>query len=187
MDFFVNYGHGWKELRFITRTSEVFAFKARPDPFGPPLFQRKPQPQAWNEAILRRDGGDSRASVVIHRSMRLESGSVLKPSTRQRFNQNVTSPSELQRFGRNADLELLSDSEKRKELLIIVKRGCSADISNVGMVHDDGFDPREWSYGLSWAHIRMTCMSSRDRLSQSVEADIYDDPDEYRFPSYLYS
>jgi hypothetical protein len=197
IEFFINYGHGWKELRFITHTSEVLAFKTMNDIFGPPMYQREPQPRAWNEAILRRDGRDSGASVTIYRSKRLDSGSVLKPSNRQPFGQNVTSPKELQNFAKEADQELLSDGEKGKELLIVVKRGCSADISNVGRVQVNGFDLREWANGMTWARIRKECIDHQYGASdeedseeddiESVKTDVYDDPDEYQFPSHLKS
>jgi len=195
IEFFINYGHGWKELRFITHSSAVLAFKEIDDFLGPPLYQREPQPRAWNEAVLRRDGRDSGACVTIYRSTRLDSGSVLNPSTRQPFNQNVTSPEALQNFGKNADEELLSDGEKGKELLIVVKRGCNVDISNVGKVQLNGFDLREWANGMTWAQIRKECIdgpwdygfsdSSATSDEEDVETDVYDDPDEYQFPSHL--
>lgn len=124
------------------------------DFIGPPSYRCEPQPQAWNEAILQREGRDSRASVTTYRSTRLDSGLVLKPSTRQPFNQNITSPETLRNFGMNADQELLSDGEKEKELLIVVRRGCNADISNVGNALLNGFDLREWTNGMSSAQIR---------------------------------
>jgi len=198
IEFFINYGHGWKELRFITHSSELLAFKVVNDILGPPLYQREPQPRAWNEAILRRDGRDSGASVMVYRSTRLDSGSVLKPSTRQPFNQNVTSPEALQNFAKKADQELLSDGEKGKGLLIVVKRGRDADISNVGKIQLNGFDLREWTNGMPWAQIRKECIdyllrTSDDGFSDSsvmsdeedIETDVYDDPDEYQFPSHL--
>jgi hypothetical protein len=197
IEFFINYGYGWKELRFITHNSAVLAFKNMTgDAIGPPLYRREPQPQAWNEAILRRDGQDSGASVTIYRSTRLDSGSVLEPSTRQPFNQNVTSPETLRNFGKEADQELLSDGEREKELLIVVRRGCNADISNVGKVQLNGFDLGEWTNGMTWAEIRKECIDrnpsgesddefSYAMLDEDFETDFYDDPDEYQFLPYV--
>lgn len=99
-------------------------------------------------------GRDSEASVTIYRSTRLDSSSVLKPSTRQPFNQNVTSPETLRNFGKEADQELLSDGENEKELLVVVRRGCNADISKVGKAQLKGFDLDEWTNGMTWAQIR---------------------------------
>ncbi|KAK2813975.1 hypothetical protein FQN50_000379 [Emmonsiellopsis sp. PD_5] len=196
LGMFVEHGHGWKELHYISYNSSVLAFA--PD-LEPPFYRRELQPGTWHEALLRRDGRGSGASVVIYRSTRPGvRGSVLNPRSRQPFNQTVSSREQLRRFGETADRELLAPDEKTKEVLIVVKRGRDADISDVGSPPYSLEDPREWASEKKWAEIKQEYVEytfgidDSDELFSSSdegesEADSYDDPEEYIFPPFIES
>ncbi|KAK2794530.1 hypothetical protein FQN52_008111 [Onygenales sp. PD_12] len=195
LDMFVKHGHGWKELHFISHSSSVLAFASDT------LYRRKLQPGAWHEALLRRDGRNSGASVVIYRSTHPGvRGSVLNQGSRRPFSQTVSPREQLRLFGETADQELLGPGEKTKEVLIVVKRGRGSDLSDVGSPPYSWDDPREWANGKKWATIRQECidymlswdddLDDLDGLFSSsdegeAEADIYDDPEEYIFPPFL--
>ncbi|ODH12899.1 hypothetical protein ACO22_07805 [Paracoccidioides brasiliensis] len=182
LEMFLSEGHGWKTLRFITPMSSIFSF----DPLPPPhalsdevWFQRKSQPMAWHESLLLRDGLDSGASVVIYRSTCPGvPGSVLDPSRRERFGQTAPCPEPLEKFGTTENEGLLADNERLRETLTIVKRGRSADISDVGGLP---FVQRILGNGA-------LMISHGNKLGRNLsilwnpERDVYNDPDEYGEP-----
>ncbi|EED17403.1 conserved hypothetical protein [Talaromyces stipitatus ATCC 10500] len=192
----VKYGNGWKELRYITPNSEMLGFK-RLDLFMADPYWRQPQPSTWNDILIQRDGLDSRASVTIYRSTQSGTpGAVLKPETRQLFEQKP-STEDLEMFGVEEDKQLLGMNERGKELLVVVRRGYQADISEQDsppyLLEND---IRQWAHGLTWAEIRRQCIdflaeSSDDddpdfiEKGEDVEADRYNDVDEYEWNSVI--
>ncbi|PGH26831.1 hypothetical protein AJ80_01411 [Polytolypa hystricis UAMH7299] len=156
VDGFIWRGKGSKEFHFISHSSEILAFSPDDDDdLGPPMYRRKPQPATWHNNLLRRDGQDSGASVVIYRStLPGVQGSVLNPRTREPFRQTVSSLEQLDNFGLTEDQELLGPDEKSKEVLIVVKRGRGADINE-----SDTRRPKDDSHNLAeWQHFKMRAM-----------------------------
>lgn len=117
---------GWKELRFISRDSKMLAFGE--SFLG--LFKRKPQPRTWHDALASRDGCESGASVLINRSTKPnEIGSIMKSESRQLFKQEI-SIEDCDNFGKEDDENLMALGEVSKEIMIVVKRGKDADLSD---------------------------------------------------------
>ncbi|PGH29360.1 hypothetical protein GX50_07884 [[Emmonsia] crescens] len=196
LEMFIQHGHGWKELHFICHTSSVLAYSDESS-HGPSSYRREPQPGAWHETLLRRDGRDSGASVVIYRSTCPGvPGSVLNPDSRQPFSQIVSSREQLAKFGEMADQRLYTGNEKKKEVLIVAKRGRGADISDVGTSPYSADDPRDWGANeKTWAQIRHEFIDYKpswmedlddellsDSGNEEAEADVYSDPNEYVVP-----
>jgi hypothetical protein len=173
----VKYGGGWRELHFITPSSSMLGFRSRRVQ-GMKPWRRRPQPSTWNDLLLRRDGLDSGASVTIFRSTQSNTpGAVIRPHTRQVFEQNPMSLVEPGRLGLNEDEELLSEPEVEKELLVAVKRGRLADISKQEDSPHPSRDLRCYWPDATWAEIRFP-------LGQETEDEVdrYDAVDEYTWP-----
>lgn len=184
----IRHGNGWRELRFITRNSEMLGFK-KMDVFMADPYWRRPQPSTWQDILIQRDGLDSGASVTIYRSTQSDApGTVLKPETRQRFEQKPpSSPEDLEMFGVEEDKQLLDRNEKGKELLVVVKRGRQAHIlEQVDPAHFHEQDIRHWALDMTWTEIRRQCLQFHPRTddgsvgnSENTEADRYDGVDEW--------
>jgi hypothetical protein len=155
----VKHGTGWRELHFITPNSAMLGF-GRKDMFMADPYWRRPQPSTWNEILFQRDGVNSGASVAVYRSTQSDvPGAVTNPHTRQIFEQKVSSLENLENFGVMEDEELLAETEKGKELLVIVKRGRSANIvERDGPPYESEEDIRQWAQGMTWAEIRHQCI-----------------------------
>ncbi|KAL4936506.1 hypothetical protein BDV06DRAFT_227831 [Aspergillus oleicola] len=105
LDSLVDYGHGWKELRFITTGSRMLGFKRT----GP--HQRKPQPNTWGCNLAKRDGADSGASVTIRRAISSRPGVVFEPFGTFRFLQRLSPLESLDAFGIEEDAYLMQKGE----------------------------------------------------------------------------
>ena len=187
LDGLIEYGNGWRELHFITPNSSMLSFK-KIDIFMAIQYWRKPQPASWNENLARRDGEESGSSVTIYRATQLRQGSVLDNRTRQIFEQKA-----VENFGVEDDKELSALDEDGKELLVVVKRGQTTNITE-----PDGppflleNDIRHWSHPMTWAEIRRRCTDhiggsdvDDDLFSSSgdeIEIDYHDDFAGYEWP-----
>ncbi|KAH8695187.1 hypothetical protein BGW36DRAFT_382259 [Talaromyces proteolyticus] len=185
----VKYGNGWKELHFITPNSSMLGFK-KLDMFMADPYWRKPQPSTWNDILIQRDGVDSGASITIYRSTRFDTpGTVVKPATRQLFEQKPPSPEDLETFGVEEERQLLGINERGKELLVVVKRGHHAHTSEQDSPpYPLEQDIRQWANGLTWAEIRRQCIDFSQESDddpdfieedEDVQVDRYNDVDEY--------
>ena len=127
----INRGNGWKELHYITRSSRMLGFspsRSLGSRDTGDIF-RQPQPKAWNETIMRRDSEGSGAYVQVYRSKEEDDcASVLYPHKRELFEQGFHED-KLKEFGLVDDEEMTRGAGARKALLVLVKRGCNADIS----------------------------------------------------------
>lgn len=189
LDGLIKHGNGWKELRFITRYSDMFAFE-KMDP-----YRRRPQPSTWNDILIQRDGLDSGASVTIYRSTQCDApGAVLNPETRQLFEQKPpSSPEDLEKFGVEEDKQLLDMTENGKAFLVVVKRGRQAQIlEQVDPAHFHERDIRHWARDMTWTEIRRECLQDRPRTDdgplgkpENTDADRYDDVDEWDPANYM--
>lgn len=127
----VNRGNGWKELRYITLSSRMLGF-------GPSRshaardtgdIRRQPQPRFWNKKLLNRDGEDSGASVQIYRTKEEDHPeSLFEPDGCDLFEQ-TPDEHELSQFGLADDEQLTRGPGARRALLVSVKRGDDADVT----------------------------------------------------------
>jgi hypothetical protein len=178
----IKYGNGWRELHFITPNSTMLGF-AKMDMFMADPYWRKPQPSTWDGIVRQRDGANSGASVTVYRSTQSDApGTVTNPCTRQIFEQKLSSPEDLEKFGVTEDKELLEEKGKGKELLVVVKRGRAANIAEQhGPPYTLEGDIRQWAHGMTWAEIRRQCF---DFLMDDDEDDEFrteeDEDDDFR-------
>lgn len=127
----VNRGNGWKELRYVTRTSRMLGFSPSRSHGSRETGDicRQPQPWFWNKRLLSRDGEGSGSAVQVFRALdENDVTSVLDPLRCEPFEQNPEDH-ELQGFGRVDDEELTRGAGARKALLVVVKRGDNVDVS----------------------------------------------------------
>jgi hypothetical protein len=188
----IKHGNGWRELNFITPNSTMLGFAKRDTHMDEYSYWRKPQPSAWDEIIRQRDGANSGASVTIYRSTQSDApGTVTNSCTRQIFEQKVSSPEDLERFGVTEDKELSGEKEKGKELLFVVKRGRAANIAEQDRPpYELEEDIRQWAHGMTSAEIRRQCVDlgiDEDEDDHfpieygEVEVDNYKEVDEYEW------
>ncbi|KAH9882801.1 hypothetical protein J1614_000167 [Plenodomus biglobosus] len=127
----INRGNGWKELRYITRSSRMLGFSPSRSHGSRETgnIRRQPQPSFWNKKLSNRDGEGSGAAVEVYRTLEEDDPeSVLCPSRRESFEQNHAE-GELKDFGLVDDEEMTRGAGARKALLISVKRGDGVDYS----------------------------------------------------------
>jgi len=126
---------------------------------------------------LARDGADSQANVTIYQAAKEKRvGAPFDENSSRPLEQTVTSPGALKTFRVQADIHLMSEGERQKELLVVVRRGQGADISEPeeGPVHCD--DIRLWGRGRKWPEIKN---GLRPNFSDSDSEDgIVEEPEE---------
>ncbi|KAK3689113.1 hypothetical protein B0T22DRAFT_427257 [Podospora appendiculata] len=180
-------GSGWKVLRYITFSSAMLGYRFDTQ-FWPDhiwRFHRKPQPSHWQDILEARDGSSSKPSVTVYRATEPgRYGCILDPSKRVRYEQkpgqvraSVSDPLVFQ-----ADPELMTDGEKTKEILVVVKRGLGVDFEETGRprrVHgDNARDVRSWAraYGTRTHRVDFPVGEVERRPPQ---VDVYENADEY--------
>ncbi|WAO97089.1 Hypothetical protein NCS54_01479500 [Fusarium falciforme] len=193
---------GWKELRYISNSSEVLGFPRlellhSDDEVEKHWYWRKPQPAHWQRVLEARDGALSRPSVAIYRSTVSGClGSVMNANTRERFEQKMPEhPATREAFGIIEDAGLVADGEIDKEIMFIIKRGTGVDYEQNSDSPFIESDIRRDMPGKSWKEIRYECIDSifsddDDSLLLSydeddegtAEIDAYDDVVEYVWP-----
>lgn len=170
----IKYGQGWKELRYISHSSQLLGYTQELDMFYDKQFdeqyQRKPQPANWASIMNSRDGLASRPSVTVYRStLAGKTCSVINRKTRLHFEQELPSPGDEALFGTREDPFLMSPDEKSKELMVVVRRGQGVDYQEkrqspcLPMIGDI----RQDCPGMTWAEIK------------KKHIDVYDDDDEF--------
>ncbi|EEH37615.2 hypothetical protein PAAG_08033 [Paracoccidioides lutzii Pb01] len=179
LEMFLSKGHGWKTLRFITPMSSILAFNTlRPPPH-----------------VLSDETRELRLSFYRSTCPGVP-GSVLDPACRELSGQSAPCPELLEKFGTTENEGLLADDERLRETLTIVKRGRSADISDVGGPPYRSEDPRKWgAHDIAWKYIRKGFINSMYIWTHGLkfaslilngegepEHDVYNDPDEYGEP-----
>ncbi|KAH8656437.1 hypothetical protein BGZ61DRAFT_372166 [Ilyonectria robusta] len=158
---------GWKELRYISDSSEVLGFpRLEPldsdDEVEKHRYWRKPQPAHWQSVLEDRDGALSKPSVAIYRSTVSGClGSVMNANTRKRFEQNMPEHSTTREaFGITEDAGLVVDGERGKEIMFIVKRGTGVDYEQKNDSRFIESDIRRDMPGKSWEEIRYECIDN---------------------------
>ncbi len=185
----IKHGDGWKELHYITRDSTMLGFKRR-DMFTAKSYWRRPQPTTWNTILLARDGVDHKSTVTIYRSTQSKSpGTVMNTATRQIVDQ--IPPPDLETFGIEEDPQFVREGEEEKELLVVVKRSCDADIRQHDVAPFTDEDIRQWAEGMTWQQIRIVAIcclyyqdkdndfSFEDTDSKNIKVDKYSNVNDY--------
>lgn len=125
----INRGNGFRELRYITRSSRMLGFSPSRSHGSRETgdIRRQPQPAFWRKKIANRDGDLSGASIQIYRTKEEDDPeSVVYPSRRESFEQNPAE-NNLKEFGLVDDEQMTKGAGARKALLVLVKRGFNVD------------------------------------------------------------
>jgi hypothetical protein len=119
-------------------------------------YLRQPQPANWQQALEERDGPGSHPSVVIYRSIDSSTPcSVLEPSKRNVFVQQIAAGQTAKTYGKVEDPLLMRDDERPKEVLVVVKRGAGVSYSeNMQLPSSEGGEIREDNDGKTWKEIK---------------------------------
>ena len=148
----VHRGQGWRELRYISPRSEMLGFSSFGLIHGLGGVARRSQPNDWQNALNKRDGPSSEPSVTIYRStVPGQRDSVLDPSTRTRFEQEVC---DKVKKGHTSgfDAELTMGSGAAKGIMVVVRRGADADYRvKVGLSREKTWGEKRPEYiSLNW-------------------------------------
>lgn len=101
----IEYGNGWKRLRYICHSSSLLEYAQPVRPFDHELnvrYQRKPQPAHWINVMNRRNGSKRKSSVMGYRSTQPgKACSVLHRESRVPFQQSPPQRTETTAFAKN--------------------------------------------------------------------------------------
>ncbi|CAI0654197.1 unnamed protein product [Colletotrichum noveboracense] len=193
----IGVSHGWKELRYISHSSALLGYgpfgamvrepASRLDlvahmdeavPFGRIFhdesildrYLRWPQPYTWQKLLEDLDVG---ATIEIYRStIPGKACTVLDTSTRVPISQDARSPGN---FGVQG--EFMKGEEKRKEIMVIVKRGREEDHRESLPLSGSDIrqsDIQEDFGSKSWTHIRKWGLEKPGQSLFRIRARIYD-------------
>ncbi|KAH8586940.1 hypothetical protein B0O99DRAFT_472899, partial [Bisporella sp. PMI_857] len=150
----IQHGNGWKELHYITKDSSMLGFK-KEELFDADPYWRRPQPSTWKEILLSGDGADSKVAVAVYQAAEDKAiGAPFNEKNSRPLDQTVVPPETLETFGVQEDAHLMSDGQREKELLVVVKRDHSADIAERDRGPYHQHDIREWTDGMAWPAIK---------------------------------
>lgn len=179
---------GWKELRFLSASSTLLGYvdtyMYSPDLllFGVSeeertIYRRNPQPAYWQSTLERRDGADSRPSVVICRSKipggpSSPKGSLMAdPSNWVPFRQKDTVGDG--KYGLVEDSDIMATATQRdKEILVVARRGKGVDYQEKSDSPYIPGDIRQKRPGKSWKEIR------KEGIARLPELYVDDEDDE---------
>ncbi|KAL1848358.1 hypothetical protein Daus18300_013640 [Diaporthe australafricana] len=155
LDHLIKHSDGWKELCYVSSDSVMLGFRKFQGNFvhwDPPL--RAPQPSTWIQALISRDGPT--ASVTIYRSSDANArGSMIsKPATCRAFADQAAEPGKESQYGVELDNALMTPAEKKKEMLVVVRRGKGVDCTENGTSPMMKHDIRKNWPGMPWDQIR---------------------------------
>ena len=213
LDGLVREGSGWRELRFISKSSALLgyanvvpSFLALDEDDGGGgggggagarecRFWRKPQPAHWRGVMNERDGEVAEPSVMVYRARQRQQQQpwrgccgVLDEKTRETYEQEVPQGRmAMEDFGIWGDKVLLADGGREKEMLIVVRRGGAG----VEYEEKEGSplitgDIRQEMGGIDWEAMRRDHIDALEEMcvvEDGIEFDEYDDVDEYVWPT----
>lgn len=126
----IRHAGGWKELRFLSPTSEMLGHNDHEEE----SFLRLPQPAQWQGMLECQDGVESLPSVVVYRAKvpfgaRVAKAGVMQdPSQWEAYEQTETEADSDQHYGERIDQKImLMYGERNKEMVVIARRGKGAD------------------------------------------------------------
>ncbi|KAI1744519.1 hypothetical protein F4680DRAFT_226956 [Xylaria scruposa] len=183
LDMLMECSQGWKELRFISKTSALLGFVSR---FYIAHQQpRCPQPADWIYLMNNRDGTASQPSVSIYRStLAGQSGTVGDEVTRVKYEQALPRPGEEDEFTEEkCGGDLMLPDEVTKELMVVVRRGRGVDYQEkLGSPFlDTIMDPRQENPGLTEASIIAKIFEYEPKGPFEIKQDIYKHADDYEW------
>ncbi|VBB84299.1 Putative protein of unknown function [Podospora comata] len=202
LDDLIKDGNGWKTLRYISHSSKMLGYASGYGPYGPglggnPQYCRKSQPKHWQGVLEDRDGVASGPSATIYRAKEpAQYGSILDPNKRVIFEQKPHCGQDLQPNEFHEDPELMSGDEKKKELMVVVKRG-------TGVKYEERDSPLiEWDLrrdfpNMTWEEIFNHYLQEpgyppyaekeerkKKAFNLPIQEDFYKDVDEYVWSGY---
>ncbi|KAM7184803.1 hypothetical protein V8F20_012048 [Naviculisporaceae sp. PSN 640] len=169
LDTLIRSASGWKELQFLTPTSEPLGHNDHEDK----ACLRQPQPSTWQSVLEHQDGVESHPSVVVYRAKEPfgankpnKTGFTEEPSLWQPYEQKDTRDDmdtedeedladffgfeKPEFYGEECDENImLTAGERYKEMAVIARRGKGAnclDDQNFGTWTVQGF--RDYAMGL---------------------------------------
>lgn len=201
LNMLIRHSNGWKELRYISHSSEFLGFKDELMLFLPSnhalahLCYRQPQPFDWQSGLERRDGQASRPFVTIHRSKEANvPQAILLPESRVVFSQVSDAAQD-----RGEDAALMRRGEQEKEVSVIVRRGIDVDYCEcesspalpVGSILE-AFDCKTWNEVKAVQDDLLKDMRDEDLFGEDDDdnqdgacvIDTYTHVDEYTWPPY---
>ncbi|KAL7941495.1 hypothetical protein V8C42DRAFT_177067 [Trichoderma barbatum] len=209
LDLLVKFGKGWKELHYISKTSDLVGYVPSWVDWDNlnlwyQQYWREPQPSGWQQNLEDRDGSNSGASVTIYRStIPHRAGSVLQAATRAEFTQVLHLEQDLKSFNKEKDPQLTAPGEREKEMLVIVKRGRGVDYEEKpGSRQRSDQDIRNNYYAETWKEVKAARYKRAGldpdvpHYRQDEEDDEYDEfddlldrynhVDDYEWPPFKY-
>ncbi|RYP25719.1 hypothetical protein DL768_011414 [Monosporascus sp. mg162] len=162
----IRWSGGWKEMRFVSETSELLAYTPPPSSrqWLPDYLKRSPQPATWRDVLSRRNGPSPSPTVTIYRSTKAgEVGSVMNENSRTVGNGIVD------------DDSLMTEGEWNKEVLIVVRRGQGVDVSRKPSSYP--------STDLVGHRDELALFEARYTGGTKPVVDVYRDNDEYTYSS----
>ena len=191
----IRQGNGWRELYFIAPDSAMLGFSKKVGSRTHPL--RRPQPRSWRKILRERDGFRSDSSIMIYHATRSGlPGTALDPRMREAFEQDelfeqgeLSEHDELSEpvqttpiMTQWTDWELVADSDRGKELLVVVKRGATVDFAGTDQ-RDESFDFQELQELMPIHRLGPGKGKFVNFLGKEEEFDRYDDVDDYEWPT----
>ncbi|EXU99012.1 hypothetical protein X797_008010 [Metarhizium robertsii] len=134
----IEYGDGWKELRFICQVPSQLGYKSDNGyrHKNSRSYPRKPQPAHWASVMNTRDGIQNQPSVTIYQSVRLgEPCSVMHEATRVIIEQWPWKEKEHVTLAEMFSATYFEKKEEALEVMVVVKRG-------KGINYQEGEHPR---------------------------------------------
>lgn len=136
LNLLIKYGKGWKELRYITRTS-AFVDTISSDSGNAIALPCKPQAAAWQRDLEDRDGLISGASVTMYKSTDSNNPlSVMCSTMRTELSYPPTPTTGVDYLEADGNSQSLDLKEDKRGILIVVKRGENADWQGVQRADD---------------------------------------------------
>lgn len=151
LDDLINHSDGWKELYYLSWNSQMLGFLKHYNKSQSTSFEA-PQPLTWSQALTRRDGPT--ASVTIYRSTSAaKNGSILsRPETGQVYATPIAEPGKIYEVKGTAGL--MGWRQKKKEMLVVARRGEGIDYAEKLGSPLLRHDIRERWPGMTWAQFR---------------------------------
>ncbi|KAK1242956.1 hypothetical protein MKX08_005768 [Trichoderma sp. CBMAI-0020] len=187
LDFFIKYGRGWKELRYITFTS-AFVDMVSSNHGATITLPSEPQPAAWQRDLENRDGPNSGASVTMYKSADSKNPLSIMCSTLRTELSYPPTPTtgvdHLNADGISQSLDLKDD--KRGILIVKSLNFLWVDTKENPTLTEEDMQRLYTAYGIDTIKFNPEDGARHnqelDRCSNVIEVDNYRHVDDYAFP-----